>query len=63
MQLTGSSHKADIADCLIVMGKMSAVRDEAEEEYEVAYCTGISYITDEVKSALKCLLTFKNVTD
>lgn len=58
VKLTGSSRKADIADRLIVMGKLGAVRDQAEEEYEDSYSTGISYITEQVKAALKSLPTF-----
>ena len=49
----GSSHKADIADRLIVMGKIGAARDKKEEEYDESSCTEIIHITDEVKAALE----------
>ena len=59
VKLTGSSRTADIADHLIVMGKIGAIRDEANKEYEYGYSTELSYITDEVNE----LLTFERVTD
>ena len=37
VKLTGSSRKADIADRLIVMGKIGAIRGEANEEYDYVY--------------------------
>ena len=63
VKLTGSSRKADIADRLIVMGKIGAIRGEASEEYDYGYNTELSYITDEVKAALTNLPTFERVTD
>ena len=62
MRHTGYSCKADIADLIIIMEKISAVQDEAEE-CEASYSTRISYITDEVKAALKSLPTFGSVMD
>ena len=62
MRHTGYSCKADIADLIIIMEKISAVQDEAEK-CEASYSTRIRYITDKVKAAVKSLPTFGSVMD
>ena len=63
VKLTGSSRKADIADQLIVMGKIGAAQDEKEEEYNNSFCTEIIHITDEVKAALEKLPAYDSIAN
>lgn len=63
VRLTGSTRKGDIADRLIAMAQIGAVRDEATEGDTDGDVTEISYITDEVKDVLRKLPAFESVTD
>ena len=61
VRLTGSSRKADIVDRLIGMARIGATRDSSlDEETEF---TGISYITDEVRTVLRSLPSFSSVRE
>ena len=61
VRLTGSSRKVDIVDRLIGMARIGATRDDLLDE-DVDF-TGISYITDEVRSALRSLPAFFSVKE
>ena len=61
VRLTGSSRKVDIVDRLIGMARIGATRDDLLDE-DVDF-TGISYITDEVRSALRSLPAFSSVKE
>ena len=52
VKLTGSSRKVDIVDRLISMAKIGAVRDVSADSEQDNNATGISYITDQVKTVL-----------
>lgn len=63
MRLTGSSRKGDIADHLIAMAKIGAVRDVSLDADTDDNTTEISYITDEVIRVLRRLSPFESVKD
>ena len=55
VKLAGSTHKAEIVDRLIALGKIGAIQGQLSEDSEEGFTEGISYITDEVRSILKQL--------
>ena len=61
VRLTGSSHKGDIADRLIAMGKIGAVRDVSQDDDTNSDNTEISCMTSEVIQVLRRLLPFESV--
>ena len=61
IRLTGSSKKGEVMDRILAMARISAIRGKHDEDDDEA--TGISYITDEVKSVLRTLPLFSRVTE
>ena len=59
--LTGSTRKKDIVDRIVGMAQIGAVCDSSGEE-NGEDVIAISYLTEEVKSFLKSLPSFSNVT-
>ena len=56
IHLTGSSEKGEVRDRILAMARNCAIRGKHDEDDDEA--TGISYITDEVKSVLRILRYF-----
>ena len=61
IRLTGSTCKKDIVDRIVGMAQIGAVRDSSGKE-NGEDVIAISYLTEEVKSFLKSLPSFSNVT-
>jgi len=62
MQLTRSSRKGDIIECLIGMSHIEAIKIcvQLEDEDDT---TAIMYLTEEVKGVLRALPPFSSVAD